>query len=162
MCRQLGSGSVYFGGYRMTTTQREVEPAITLSAGPVGVYPRVLRAMSRPVQYDFDPYFQEFYEIVNRKVSEALRIDYPALILHCEPAPGIEAAAASLISKNDIVLNLVSGVYGKGFGYWSARYNKELIEVEVPYNEAIAPEQVEAAFTQRRDCLLYTSDAADE
>ncbi len=102
MCRQLGSGSVYFGGYRMTTTQREVEPAITLSAGPVGVYPRVLRAMSRPVQYDFDPYFQEFYEIVNRKVSEALRIDYPALILHCEPAPGIEAAAASLISKNDI------------------------------------------------------------
>jgi pyridoxamine--pyruvate transaminase len=135
----------------MTTTQREVEPAVTLSAGPVGVYPRVLRAMSRPVQYDFDPYFMEFYETVNRKVSKALRIDYPALILHCEPAPGIEAAAASLISKNDIVLNLVSGVYGKGFGYWSARYNKELIEVEVPYNEAIDPEQVEAAFTQRRD-----------
>jgi pyridoxamine--pyruvate transaminase len=135
----------------VTATQREVEPAITLSAGPVGVYPRVLRAMSRPVQYDFDPYFQEFYEIVNRKVSKALRIDYPALILHCEPAPGIEAAAASLISKNDIVLNLVSGVYGKGFGYWSARYNKELIEVEVPYNEAIAPEQVEAAFTRRKD-----------
>jgi pyridoxamine--pyruvate transaminase len=144
-------GSVYFGDYRVTTTQREIEPAITLSAGPVGVYPRVLRAMSRPVQYDFDPYFQEFYEIVNQKVSKALRIDYPALILHCEPAPGIEAAAASLISKNDIVLNLVSGVYGKGFGYWSARYNKELIELEVPYNEAIAPEQVEAAFGQRKD-----------
>jgi pyridoxamine--pyruvate transaminase len=107
--------------------------------------------MSRPVQYDFDPYFQEFYEIVNQKVSKALRIDYPALILHCEPAPGIEAAAASLISKNDVVLNLVSGVYGKGFGYWSARYNKELIEVEVPYNEAIAPEQVEAAFAHRKD-----------
>jgi len=135
----------------VTTIQREIEPAITLSAGPVGVYPRVLRAMSRPVQYDFDPYFQEFYEIVNQKVSKALRIDYPALILHCEPAPGIEAAAASLISKNDIVLNLVSGVYGKGFGYWSARYNKELIEVEVPYNEAIAPEQVAAAFAQRKD-----------
>lgn len=151
MCYQMRSGSVYFGGCSVTTIQREIEPVITLSAGPVGVYPRVLRAMSRPVQYDFDPYFQEFYEIVNQKVSKALRIDYPALILHCEPAPGIEAAAASLISKNDIVLNLVSGVYGKGFGYWSARYNKELIEVEVPYNEAIAPEQVAAAFAQRKD-----------
>jgi len=151
VCYQMRSGSVYFGGCSVTTIQREIEPAITLSAGPVGVYPRVLRAMSRPVQYDFDPYFQEFYEIVNQKVSKALRIDYPALILHCEPAPGIEAAAASLISKNDIVLNLVSGVYGKGFGYWSARYNKELIEVEVPYNEAIAPEQVAAAFAQRKD-----------
>jgi len=151
VCYQMRRGSVYFGGCSVTTIQREIEPAITLSAGPVGVYPRVLRAMSRPVQYDFDPYFQEFYEIVNQKVSKALRIDYPALILHCEPAPGIEAAAASLISKNDIVLNLVSGVYGKGFGYWSARYNKELIEVEVPYNEAIAPEQVAAAFAQRKD-----------
>ena len=151
MCYQMRRGSVYFGGCSVTTIQREIEPVITLSAGPVGVYPRVLRAMSRPVQYDFDPYFQEFYEIVNQKVSKALRIDYPALILHCEPAPGIEAAAASLISKNDIVLNLVSGVYGKGFGYWSARYNKELIEVEVPYNEAIAPEQVAAAFAQRKD-----------
>jgi pyridoxamine--pyruvate transaminase len=151
VCYQMRRGSVYFGGCSVTTIQREIEPAITLSAGPVGVYPRVLRAMSRPVQYDFDPYFQEFYEIVNQKVSKALRIDYPALILHCEPAPGIEAAAASLISKNDIVLNLVSGVYGKGFGYWSARYNKELIEVEVPYNEAIVPEQVAAAFAQRKD-----------
>src|SRR5689334_21484246 len=34
------------------------EPVITLSAGPVAAYPRVLRAMSRPVQYDYDPWFQ--------------------------------------------------------------------------------------------------------
>ena len=66
----------------------------------------------------------------------------PALILHCEPAPGIEAAAASLIAPDDVVLNLASGVYGKGFGYWSARYNKELVEIEVPYNEAIDPAAV--------------------
>ena len=31
------------------------EPVITLSAGPVAAFPRVLRAMSRPVHYDFDP-----------------------------------------------------------------------------------------------------------
>ena len=97
------------------------EPVITLSAGPVGVYPRVLRAMSMPVQYDFDPYFQQFYEEVGKKVSHALRIDDPPLILQCEPAPGIEASAASLISKRDVVLNLVSGVYGQGYGYWSGR-----------------------------------------
>lgn len=141
----------------MKTRQTQVEPAITLSAGPVGVYPRVLRAMSTTVQYDFDPYFQEFYELVNRKVSKALKIDEPALILHCEPAPGIEAAAASLISKNDVVLNLASGVYGKGFGYWAARYNKELIEVEVPYNEAISPDQVEAAFAARKDIRIVSA-----
>lgn len=133
------------------------EPVITLSAGPVGVYPRVLRAMSIPVQYDFDPYFQQFYEEVGKKVSRALRIDDPPLILQCEPAPGIEASAASLISKRDVVLNLVSGVYGKGFGYWSDRYNKELIEIEVPYNAAIDPQQVEDAFRQRPDISIVSA-----
>ena len=37
-------------------------PIITLSAGPVDAYPVVLRALSRPVTYDFDPSFQQFYE----------------------------------------------------------------------------------------------------
>jgi pyridoxamine---pyruvate transaminase len=132
------------------------EPVVTLSAGPVAAYPRVLRGLSRPVQYDFDGYFQEFYERVTRKVAQALRCEQPALILHCEPAPGIEAAAASLIGPDDVVLNLASGVYGKGFGYWSARYHKEMIEIEVPYNEAIDPQQVRDAFRRRPDIKVVS------
>jgi pyridoxamine--pyruvate transaminase len=138
------------------TSNRVREPVITLSAGPVAAFPRVLRAMSRPVHYDFDPYFQEFYEEVTRKAAKAMRVKDPALILHCEPAPGIEAAAASLISPDDVVLNLASGVYGKGFGYWSARYHKEMVEIEVPYNEAIEPRQVAEAFRKRPDIKVVS------
>jgi len=65
-------------------------PVITLSAGPVARYPSVLRAMSRPVYYEFDSYFQEFYEKIVLKVTEALRAPDPALVLHCEPEPGLE------------------------------------------------------------------------
>lgn len=122
------------------------EPVITLSAGPVAAYPRILQALSRPVQYDYDPWFQDFYESVARKCAKALRVKNPALILHCEPAPGIEATAASLIAPTDTVLNLASGVYGKGFGYWSTRYHKDMVEIEVPFNEAISPKAVAAAF----------------
>ncbi|HXU58929.1 MAG TPA: alanine--glyoxylate aminotransferase family protein, partial [Verrucomicrobiae bacterium] len=68
------------------------EPVITLSAGPVAAYPRILRALGRPVHYDYDPYFQQFYEDAARKTAKALQVKEPALILHCEPAPGIEAA----------------------------------------------------------------------
>jgi pyridoxamine--pyruvate transaminase len=28
----------------------------------VAAYPRILRALGRPVHYDYDPYFQQFYE----------------------------------------------------------------------------------------------------
>jgi pyridoxamine---pyruvate transaminase len=134
----------------------ERAPVITLTSGPVSAYPRVLRALSRPVHYDFDIYFQQLYQGVNEKLTAALRCSEPALILHAEPAVGLEAAAASLISRDDVVLNLVSGVYGKGFGYWSARYNKELIEIEVPYNEAINPEAVEEAFAKRPDISIVS------
>lgn len=132
------------------------EPLITLSAGPVAAFPRVLRAMSAPVHYDYDPFFQNFYEAVTIKCAKALRTKAPTLVLHMEPAPGIEAAAASLISPNDVVLNLASGVYGKGFGYWAARYNKELVEIEVPYDEAIDPASVAEAFRKRPDIKVVS------
>jgi len=132
------------------------EPVITLSAGPVACYPRVLRAMARPVHYDFDPFFQRVYERTVRKVTKALKSKEPALVLQCEPAPGLEACAASLIGPNDVVLNLVSGVYGKGFGYWAARYAKEVIEVEVPYDQAIDPADVAKAFKRRKDIKVVT------
>ncbi len=127
-------------------TATEKEPVITLSAGPVACYPRVLRGMSATVHYDYDPYFQEAFELTCKRCARALEVEAPALVLQCEPAPAIEAAAASLIGPEDVVLNLASGVYGKGFGYWAARHAKRVEEIEVPYNEAIDPAAVEAAF----------------
>lgn len=138
------------------TESRIKPPVITLTAGPVQGYPRVLQAMARPLGYDYDPSFQAFYEATALKCAEALRWPEPALILQAEPAAAIEAAAASLISKQDVVLNLASGVYGKGFGYWSARYHKDMVEIEVPYNESISAEAVERAFEARPDITVVS------
>ncbi|MEI5676703.1 alanine--glyoxylate aminotransferase family protein [Mesorhizobium sp. CGMCC 1.15528] len=118
------------------------EPVITLTAGPVNAYPDVLRGLGRTVLYDYDPAFQLFYEKVIGKAQKAMRLSNKPVVLHGEPVMGLEAAAASLISKDDVVLNLASGVYGKGFGYWAKRYSPNLLEIEVPYNEAIDPQSV--------------------
>ncbi|GAB5510721.1 MAG: alanine--glyoxylate aminotransferase family protein [Hyphomicrobiales bacterium] len=119
-------------------------PAFTLTAGPVDAYPEVLRAMGTTVLYDYDPAFQAFYEGVARKAQKAMGTDTPPLILQGEPVLGLEAAAASLIAKGDVVLNLASGVYGKGFGYWAARYAGRVDEIEVAYDDCIDPESVRA------------------
>ena len=135
----------------------EIKPAVmTLTAGPVQGYPAVLQAMAKPLGYDYDPGFQAFYEETAQSCARALNWPAPALILQAEPAVAIEAAAASLISKEDVVLNLASGVYGKGFGYWSARHHKEMVEIEVPYNEAITAEAVAAAFRERPDISVVS------
>ncbi|RWE60882.1 pyridoxamine--pyruvate transaminase [Mesorhizobium sp.] len=120
------------------------EPVITLTAGPVNAYPDVLRGLGRTVLYDYDPAFQLFYEGVVEKAQKAMRLSNRPVILHGEPVLGLEAGAASLITPDDVVLNLASGVYGKGFGYWAKRYSPQLLEIEVPYNEAIDPQAVAA------------------
>lgn len=120
------------------------DPVITLTAGPVNAYAEVLRGLGRTVLYDYDPAFQLFYEGVVDKAQKAMRLSNKPVILHGEPVLGLEAAAASLITPDDVVLNLASGVYGKGFGYWAKRYSPHLLEIEVPYNEAIDPQAVEA------------------
>lgn len=132
------------------------KPVITLTAGPVQGYSEVLQAMARPLGYDYDPWFQGFYETVAKKCATAMRWPEPALIVQAEPAVAIEAAAASVISRRDVVLNLASGVYGKGFGYWSARYHKEMVEIEVPYNEAIDPAAVARALQDRPEISVVS------
>lgn len=131
-------------------------PVITLSAGPVDAYPAVLRALGRTVTYDFDPYFQGVFERTAQKAAKALNTDQLPLILQGEPVLALEAAAASLIGADDVVLNLASGEYGKGFGYWAARYCKEVVEIEVPYNDAIDPDQVRAMLEQRPDIAVLS------
>ena len=132
------------------------EPTFTLTSGPVDAYPAVLRNLSRTVLYDYDPAFQMTYEKVNEKAQEAMRLSNPPVILHGEPVLGLEAAAASLIARDDVVLNLASGVYGKGFGYWAKRYCAELLEIEVAYNDAIDPAAVAAALKARPDVKIVS------
>ena len=117
-------------------------PVFTLTAGPVDAYPEVLRALGTTVLYDYDPAFQAHYESVALKAQAAMGTEVPPLILQGEPVLALEAAAASLIAREDVVLNLASGVYGKGFGYWAARYAAKVEEIEVPYDTAIDPEAV--------------------
>jgi pyridoxamine---pyruvate transaminase len=127
------------------------EPIFTLTTGPVDAYPGVLRGLSRPVLYDYDPAFLSFYERVVEKLRTAFRTEHVPVILQGEPVLGLEAGAASLIARDDVVLNLVSGVYGAGFGFWAKRYCAELLELRVPFDEVIDPARVAAQLKARPD-----------
>jgi pyridoxamine--pyruvate transaminase len=132
------------------------EPIFTLTTGPVDAYPQVLRALSRPVLYDYDPAFLSFYERTVEKLRTAFRTQHMPVILHGEPVLALEAGAASLIARDDVVLNLVSGVYGAGFGFWAKRYCAELVEIRVPYDEVIDPARVEEMFKARPEIRVVS------
>lgn len=140
----------------MSTIRPDQEPLFTLTTGPVDAYPKVLQGLSRPVLYDYDPAFLGFYEKVVEKLRSAFRTAHMPVILQGEPVLGLEAGAASLIARDDVVLNLVSGVYGAGFGFWAKRYCAELLEIRVPFDEVIDPARVAALFKARPEIRIVS------
>ena len=132
------------------------DPLFTLTTGPVDAYPQVLRALSKPVLYDYDPAFLNFYERVNDKLRTAFRTPHMPVILQGEPVLALEAGAASLIAREDVVLNLVSGVYGAGFGFWAQRYCAEVLEHRVPFDRVIDPDSVAAMLKSRPDIRVVS------
>lgn len=120
-------------------------PRLNLAAGPVQVMDQTLRDAARPILYHYDPAFIEFYAHTTKLLQQVFRTEYDVVIMQGEAILGLEAAAAGLLSPGDKVLNLVSGVFGKWFEDFIHRYGGETIELAVPYNDAIDPEDVRRA-----------------
>ncbi|MEZ4595785.1 MAG: aminotransferase class V-fold PLP-dependent enzyme [Chloroflexota bacterium] len=123
-----------------------MEPAdLTLSAGPNDVYPEVRAAMGGPILYHYDPVFKDRFRAAEEQVGRIFRTtSHEIILMQGEAILGLEAAARSLCTRGTPVLNLVSGVFGKGFGYWLTAIGAELHELEVAYDDAIDPDAVAA------------------
>ena len=124
--------------------RRAPRPALSpLSAAPSSLYQ--------------DPEFLQLYADTVGLLGQAFATSSTPVILHGEAVLGLEAAAASLISAHDVVLNLVSGVFGKGFGYWARRYAKEVVEVEVPYDSAVEAASVREALAANPEVRVVSA-----
>jgi pyridoxamine--pyruvate transaminase len=119
------------------------EPVFTLSAGPTMAPDRVLAAQAKPITYHYDPAFLEAFRRTEQKVAELFRTKQDVLLMQGEAVLGLEAAARSLVRPGMPVLNLVSGVFGKGMGYWLADFGAQLHELEVPYDDAVDADDVD-------------------
>jgi pyridoxamine--pyruvate transaminase len=104
--------------------------------------------------FDYDPVFQERFRDTERKVAELFRTSKDVVLMQGEAILGIEAAARGVVRPGMKCLNLVSGVYAKWFTDWLREYGGEVVEVEVPYDEAIDPAQVKEALERHGDFEL--------
>ena len=130
--------------------------AFNLTGGPAGATPATLAALGRPVLHHLDPAFGALYQRTAELLQQAFGTRESPVILPGEAVVGLEAAAASLIGPEDIVLNLVSGVYGRGYGAWAGRYAREVVEIEVPYDSAVPASAVADAMRVRPDITVVS------
>ena len=132
------------------------DPDFTLSAGPVTAWPRVLAALGSPLVYHYDPVFLEAFRRTERKLAQIFLTKNDVLLMQGEAVLGLEAAARSLVQPGTKALNLVQGIFGKGMGYWLKDFGAELHEIEVSYNDAVDPADVERYLDKHRGIELVT------
>jgi pyridoxamine---pyruvate transaminase len=132
-------------------------PVFTLATGPVGSTPATQAALAQPVLHHTDPAFRALYAETVTLLREAFGTSVDPVIFPGEAVVGIEAAAAALIGPDDVVLNVVSGIYGKAFGQLAGRFAREVIEVETAYNASIEPAAVSDALARRGDVTIVAA-----
>jgi pyridoxamine---pyruvate transaminase len=130
------------------------EPSFTLTAGPTAATPRTLQALGQPIIFDYDPVFLEKFRALERKVGELMRSSDDIVLMQGEAVLGLEAAARALTRPGMKALNLVSGVYAAWFGDWLREYGAEVVEVRVPYDEAVDAADVRQALADNPDVEL--------
>lgn len=131
-------------------------PVFTLATGPVGSTPATQAALAQPVLHHTDPAFSALYAETVTLLREAFCASADPGIFPGEAVVGIEAVAAAMIGPDDVVLNLVSGIYGKAFGRLAGRFAREVVEVETAYNASIAPAAVSEALSRRADVTIVS------
>lgn len=131
-------------------------PAFNLASGPAGATAATLAALGQPIMHHLDPAFALLYQETAELLQRAFGTGQAPVILQGEAVVGLEAAAASLIGPEDVVLNLVSGMYGRYYGDWARRYAREVIEIEVPYDSAVPASEVAETLYLRPDITIVS------
>jgi (S)-ureidoglycine---glyoxylate transaminase len=131
------------------------EPRLLMGPGPVNVYPRVLRAMSVPLQGQFDPQFtlhmtqtMQLWRHVFRTGNEwTFMIDGSA-------RAGIEACLVSMIAPGDKVLVPIFGRFGHLLVEIARRAGGDVSSIEADWGTVFEPDRIEDAVRRHRPGLV--------
>jgi (S)-ureidoglycine---glyoxylate transaminase len=133
----------------------EPSPRLLMGPGPVDVYPRVLRAMSVPLQGQYDPEFRRYMtqtmalyrQIYKTKNDWTLCVDATA-------RGGLEACMHSVIAPGDTVLVGIFGRFGHLKTEIAKRAGAKVVAIEAAWGTVFTPDQIEDAVKKHKPRLL--------
>lgn len=119
---------------------------LLLGPGPSPVHPRILEAQGRPITGHLDPWFLEVTDQVAGMLRQVLRTgNRLTFAVSGTGSAGMEAAIVNVVEPGDEVIVGVNGVFGGRLADTARRAGADVIAVEAPWGEVVAPERVAAA-----------------
>jgi (S)-ureidoglycine-glyoxylate aminotransferase len=134
------------------------EPRLLMGPGPVDVYPRVLRAMSVPLQGQFDPQFRGYMNQVMALYRQVFATqNHWTLLINGTARAGIEACLASILAPGDKLLVPIFGRFGHLKAEIGRRLDADVVTVETQWGRVFGADVIEAAIKQHRPKLVAIS-----
>lgn len=130
-------------------------PRLLMGPGPVDLYPRVLRAMSVPIQGQFDPEFRVYMSQTMALYRQVFRTsNEQTLCIDATARGGLEACMASVIQPGDTVLVGIFGRFGHLKTEIAKRAGAKVVTVETEWGTVFTPDQIEDAVKKHKPRML--------
>src|SRR5688572_706988 len=122
------------------------EPRLLMGPGPVNVYPRVLRAMSVPLQGQFDPQFTQHMAQTMALWRGVFRTRNTwTMMIDGSARAGIESCLTSMVAPGDKVLVPIFGRFGHLLVEIARRSRGDVVSIETDWGTVFAPDAIEDA-----------------
>ncbi|HEY2137490.1 MAG TPA: alanine--glyoxylate aminotransferase family protein, partial [Xanthobacteraceae bacterium] len=130
-------------------------PRLLMGPGPVGVDPRVLRAMAMPMLGQFDPAFTAYMNETMALLRQIFRTQNKwAFLVDGTARAGIEALLVSLIAPGDKVLVPVFGRFGHLLAEIAARCGGEVVTIARDWGTVFTIDEIESAIKTHKPRIL--------
>ena len=113
--------------------------------GPTPLHPRVLEALGRPIPHHRSEEFRSLFRECRAGLQAFLKTTGDVLILSCSGTGGMEAVVVNAVAPGQRMLALVAGHFGRRFVEIGKAHGIEVLTIEAPWGEAVAPELVAEA-----------------
>jgi (S)-ureidoglycine-glyoxylate aminotransferase len=131
------------------------EPRLLMGPGPVDVHPRVLRAMSVPLQGQFDPQFTGYMnEVMALYRALFATRNHWTLLVDGTARAGIEACLASTLAPGDKLLVAIFGRFGHLMAEIGRRLGADVAAIETQWGSVFDAGAIEEAVRAHRPRML--------
>lgn len=121
--------------------------------GPTPVPPDSVLAMAQPIDYHRSEESAALIKDILEKLKHVFQTEHDVLFLTSSGTGAMEGAVANLLCQGDKVLAIQSGKFGERWAEICTAYKVEVVPIDVPYGDSVAPEVVEEKLTANPDVV---------
>ena len=130
-------------------------PRLLMGPGPVDLYPRVLRAMSVPIQGQFDPEFRRYMTQTMALYRQVFKTaNQQTFMIDGTARAGLEACMHSVIAPGDKVLVPIFGRFGHLLTEIAKRARAEVISMECEWGQVFKPGEIADAIARHKPRMV--------